>query len=673
MVLISAKAASEEERGTAAVFFLAVVLLVLLFLLAISAEKRQIPASAACIAVGAVAGAILWPTGGAESLSGLGLNTESIAHFNRDIFYYVLLPPVIFEAGFSLHKRPFFNNLGTILVFAVVGTLLTVVAVGQPLYEIGRAGWFRDAATGADVLDFRTPLDAYLFAGCISATDPVATLSIMGAMGVDERLYAIVFGESVLNDAVAIVLVNIIEELGNDGFTHPAHFLIGIGQFFLVSLGSLFASVSVSALSALLLKWLRRDLAHHASFEVGFIVLFGYASYGLAEALECSGILALFIAGVLESHYHIYSLSEPGRLATAIALKSIAHLFETVIFLYVGLEIFAGLRQGGPKEASSAAILLPCATNSTQEGGPECMPPVCANGTDYAAGGCVPGVPNSGSVAGFAALSVTLVVLSRIVIVPPLCLLVNKGWKRKKPIGWAMVTALVAAGLRGAIAFALAKGLRSLHRDSIVAATITTIIFTVFVIGGSTRTLLTRLGLVLSPEENARERIKARDDQAREEAEFERDRKGARDAAKSIATGSSPLMDGQGAASSSNAARAGGWRRVLRRARRQLKNLDARVLRPLFIASDDSDGPQSTSPSSAQGTHATTAGPVLSASSGYSSVELPVIDRALRTVDDTRLPRGRPGGSNPFFPDGLPHPAPASGATAREEGGAQSA
>ena len=236
--------------------------LVALLLVSIAAEKRGLPSSAACITLGAVVGALLGPTG----LARLWGVSGTLGVFDRNLFYYVLLPPVIFEAGFSLQKRPFFANIGTILLFAVFGTILTLVTIALPLYAIGRTGAFRDATTGADALDFRTPLDAYLFAGCVSATDPVATLSIMGAMGVEERLYALVFGESVLNDAVAIVLVNILESLGNNGFTHPAHFLVGIGWFLLISLGSLLIALVLSAASALLLKAFHRDLARHASF-----------------------------------------------------------------------------------------------------------------------------------------------------------------------------------------------------------------------------------------------------------------------------------------------------------------------------------------------------------------------------------------------------------------------
>ena len=157
--------------------------------------------------------------------------------------------------------------------------------------------------------------------------------------------YAIVFGESVLNDAVAIVLVSIVQALGDQpgGFTQPSHYAIGIGQFLLVCLGSLAIAAAVSAASALHLRVLRRDLRHHASFEVALIFLFGYVCYVAADAAGCSGILSLFVAGVLESHYHVYSLSESGRHATAIALKSLAHTFEAAIFAYIGLDLFASL------------------------------------------------------------------------------------------------------------------------------------------------------------------------------------------------------------------------------------------------------------------------------------------------------------------------------------------
>ena len=57
-----------------------------------------------------------------------------VTFFDESLFVYFLLPPIIFEAGFSLIKRPFFRNLGTILLFAVPGTVLTMLVIGGSLY-----------------------------------------------------------------------------------------------------------------------------------------------------------------------------------------------------------------------------------------------------------------------------------------------------------------------------------------------------------------------------------------------------------------------------------------------------------------------------------------------------------------------------------------------------------
>ena len=71
------------------------------------------------------------------------------------------------------------------------GTVLTMLVIGGSLYAAGAYGAFR--IDGADALDFRTPLDSFVFGALISATDPVATLSIMGALGVEPQLYAAQF------------------------------------------------------------------------------------------------------------------------------------------------------------------------------------------------------------------------------------------------------------------------------------------------------------------------------------------------------------------------------------------------------------------------------------------------------------------------------------------------
>lgn len=391
---------------------------------------------------------------------------HGLMFFNEELFMYLLLPPIIFEAGLSLSRHHFFANLATILIFAVFGTLATTAIVGLACQMAGRAGWF--AKGSEDALDFRSPKDAFTFGALISATDPVATLSIMGAFKVEPLMFTLVAGESVLNDAVAIVLVRILSELGDAVFDHPAALLSGLGQFVAVSIGSLLVGIGVAAPSALLLKHV--DLSHHAAFELSLVIIFGYCAYCTAEIVHGSGILALFVASVLIGHYHVHSLSAEARAALPVALKSLAHLAETFVFAYMGLDLVA--RKGAVDDMLDESVDV-----SSVETPDEAVSTRC-----------------------FVLFAVCAVPLARALVMPPLVLLANCLRGRKRSLTAREAIFLVFAGLRGAIAFALAKNAPSEHRPTIVAATTAVVLFTTIVLGGFTRTMLSTLGMIASPD-----------------------------------------------------------------------------------------------------------------------------------------------------------------------------
>ena len=102
-----------------------------------------------------------------------------------------MLPPIIFEAGYSLQRKSFFENIGAITLYAMFGTLISTLVVGYLTFYSAKIGIIYG-------VDKESPMEALLFGALISAVDPVATLSIMGSpeLQCNNLLYSLVFGES---------------------------------------------------------------------------------------------------------------------------------------------------------------------------------------------------------------------------------------------------------------------------------------------------------------------------------------------------------------------------------------------------------------------------------------------------------------------------------------------
>ena len=149
--------------------------------------------------IGGLLNAGLWATSLAMGQPAtLSLVVSPMVH---DIVYFALIPPIIFEAGFSMRKKGFFRNLVPILLFAVCGTLIATFSTGVILHALSEAG----------VIGTKLSLEnAMLFASLISPTDPVSTLSVLRKLRAPPMLHDLIFGEATLNDALSIVLFKVI-------------------------------------------------------------------------------------------------------------------------------------------------------------------------------------------------------------------------------------------------------------------------------------------------------------------------------------------------------------------------------------------------------------------------------------------------------------------------------
>uniref|UniRef100_A0A8C2CI63 Sodium/hydrogen exchanger 8 n=1 Tax=Cyprinus carpio TaxID=7962 RepID=A0A8C2CI63_CYPCA len=219
--------------------------------------------------------------------------------FRPNMFFLLLLPPIIFESGYSLHKGNFFQNIGSITLFAVFGTAISAFIVGGGIYFLGQA----------DVIYKMTMTDSFAFGSLISAVDPVATIAIFNALNVDPVLNMLVFGESILNDAVSIVLTNTAEGFaGSDVSTGWETFMQALGYFLKMFFGSAALGTLTGLISAIVLKHF--DLRKTPSLEFGMMIIFAYLPYGLAEGIKLSETCVFAFLGLsIFSFPHKFELS----------------------------------------------------------------------------------------------------------------------------------------------------------------------------------------------------------------------------------------------------------------------------------------------------------------------------------------------------------------------------
>lgn len=270
--------AEAEHNSSMAIFFVLCVLAlgILLIHLMLLTNFQYLPESVVIVFLGGLIGLII----NLISDQKIG-NWRKEEAFSPTAFFLVLLPPIIFESGYNLHKGNFFQNIGSILVFAIVGTTISALVIGTGIYILGLA----------DVAYRLSFIESFAFGSLISAVDPVATVAIFHALDIDPVLNMLVFGESILNDAIAIVLTTSILESNKPDMSPFEAVFSAFNRFCLMFFASAGIGVVFALISALLLKHV--DLRKNPSLEFGMMLVFTYAPYALAEGIHLSGKLPL--------------------------------------------------------------------------------------------------------------------------------------------------------------------------------------------------------------------------------------------------------------------------------------------------------------------------------------------------------------------------------------------
>lgn len=439
--------AEQQERFSSLALFLVLTLLILSFWTSYYLKVKRITAVHETI-VGLFAGMFV----GVCLRIGPGEQVQSMLSFSNTIMLNVLLPPIILASGYDLRQENFFRNFGTILIFAFAGTFISAIVVGVIVYL-----WSLLHLESISL----TLLECLIFGSTLSATDPVTILAIFNTYKVDPKLYSVIFGESILNDAVSIVMFDTLSTFrGKD--IYISSIFHGIGLFLVVFTLSMMLGVCFGLGCSLLLKHSR--LSSYPQLESCLVALIAYTSYFFSNGVTMSGIVSLLFCGITLKHYAYHNMSRRTQRTTRYTFQTLASLSENFIFIYLGLSLFT----------QEILVYKPL----------------------------------------FIIVTVFAVVASRYCAVFPIASVVNavkraRNNRRARATGGGGIPRgaveeelprqyqimLFWAGLRGAVGFALSAGIEGQNAIALQTTVLVTVVLTVIVFGGTTAQMLEILGI----------------------------------------------------------------------------------------------------------------------------------------------------------------------------------
>lgn len=250
--------------------------------------------------------------------------------FSYDMFSLFLLPMVIFSAGWNLQKKDFFRHSIYIFTLGVSGTVLIFVSI-----FFGSAAW--DFKTHAGTRIPLTTRDRLIMATVLASTDSVAPMAFLPAEQFP-RIFAVVFGEGVLNDVVSILLSTA---------TASSSTLPSLAE---ISGDILYFFATSSTMGAFFGFAISYGFRSFPSLQSGtikpsaLIYLLNYSCYVVTDLCGFSSIFALFICALLCGHYARYSLSEDARVFANEFAETLSYIAEAFVFGYFGLTAVTYLR-----------------------------------------------------------------------------------------------------------------------------------------------------------------------------------------------------------------------------------------------------------------------------------------------------------------------------------------
>jgi len=452
-----------------------------------------------CIIVGIIVGGIRRAYEGSSSED----------YFNNNVFMFLLLPPIILEAALTINKPALFSQIFSISIFALLGTITSTIFTGCIVHGL--------TSIPGDSVETIPWLESLLFGALISSIDPIAVLSVLSGLGMKktDKFYVQLFGESLLNDAVAITLFR-----SFNGFlkeSHPEDAVIDVENYpdvaldFILILGGSLVTGLICGVISTIIFWSTYTFNSSVGEVVSFFVM-AFVPYYFSDVVEWSGIVSIVAAGIFMDVFLIGSVVQndagsthwesPSDTENTTTITSYSQIFsrpifskkghvrqkarenihfvaevfsnlaETALFMYLGLYIYSSNTKWSV-QLNAIAIFSAIGSRALMI----CFITVCIN-LIYI---CFPRM-NSDEVESVDSPK-------------------SSCFSEKRRVQFAMII----AGLRGGVSFALVEsipiydvvtGEGTKYKGELKAMTSATIMFTIFLFGGSAYYIIQALGLV---------------------------------------------------------------------------------------------------------------------------------------------------------------------------------
>ncbi len=401
-------------------------------------------------------------------VSGLGISFIPglpALHIDPELIFIIFLPPLLYQAAWSISWKELWRWRRIITSFAFLVVFFTAfsVALVSDLFIPG----------------FTLAL-GFLLGGIVSPPDAVSVGSILGFMKVPRRVASILEGESLLNDASALIIFQfaLIAVTRNQFLWHQA-----IGSFVWMVLGG----AGIGLLIARIFLVVHKRLPTDPNIDIVLSIVAPYIMYIIADMLNTSGILSVVSGGLWLSNNRLNFLSSASRVRGVNVWESLSFVLNGLVFMFIGLalpQIISGLGDVSVSTAIRYGVFITIVLVLLR------------------------------IAASYAALIITLIARNFIKVADPR----NPGWKAPLILGWAGMRGVVSLAAALSIPVALSDGTDFPQRNLIIFISFVVILLTLVVQGLTLPFIISKVRIAdpdfVKPEEEIDAELKTQSAQA---------------------------------------------------------------------------------------------------------------------------------------------------------------